>query len=72
MADEVQEFIRYQCTLPTLAKNESCNNCAACGWEMSEQTRRHEYITLYGLTRYPDGSRRLVITRRQNDTENNA
>ena len=49
-------------------KTQKCkpSECASCGWEAAEATRRREYVKEHGLTLCADGFRRLII-KKEND-----
>ncbi len=66
-----------RCTLDKApGKYSGCNpeTCLTCGFEAAEMARWRKYLQqhdLDGLTRGPDGLRRLVVNR-AGDTEENA
>lgn len=46
---------------PEKAQKCKPSECASCGWEAAEATRRREYVKEHGLTLCADGFRRLII-----------
>lgn len=59
-----QEKPPLKCLLgidPEKAQKCKPSECASCGWEAAEATRRREYVKEHGLTLCADGFRRLII-----------
>lgn len=64
-----QEKPPLKCLLgidPEKAQKCKPSECASCGWEATEASRRREYVKEHGLTLCADGFRRLII-KKEND-----